>query len=332
MGSGTHTLSEAVLKFAGISPQKEGQSGGYIPVPLCQKMMQSESASLPDAIFVVSSLPSQTAKMLVTKHGYRLVPLPFGEAFALESLTRDERELRGQAAHTIDKGRTYAAVIPAFTYGVEPPMPPEPLPTLGNRLLLVANKDVDSRAVVQLIEALFATEFAKIIRPPLDPKLMDLPPELPWHNGADIYRQRNHPIVSGDVLNLAQKGVAILAAGLSGLVVLWGWLRQRRQSEKAKEFRQLLNQVTKLDDEAMRLEETGAAELSALLVLRSQLAQLRSEALDRFTEGELDDNDLMASLLEHVNISRDHITRLIAQRRHGDFGPDSEPPNGISHQ
>ena len=317
IGSGTHTLSVAVLKFAGLSPRVEGQAGGYIPAPLCQKKMQGNGADLPDAIFVVSSLPSQTARLLVTKHGYRLVPLPFGEAFALESLTRDERALRGQAAHTIDKGRTHATVIPAFTYGIEPPTPAEPLPTLGNRLLLVANKDVDNRAVMQLIEALFATEFAKIIRPPLDPKLMDMPPELPWHNGAELYRRRNQPVVSGDVLNVAQKGIAILAAGLSGLVVLWRWLRQRRQSDQAREFRQLLNQVSKVDDEAMRLEETGAADMKSLLALRGQLSQIRTEALDRFGDGELDDNHLMASLLAHVGSSRDHLTRLIAQRAAG---------------
>ncbi|HMF14484.1 MAG TPA: hypothetical protein VKE94_19345, partial [Gemmataceae bacterium] len=202
-------------------------------------------------------------------------------------------------------------------YGIEPPTPAEPLPTLGNRLLLVANKDVDNRAVMQLIEALFATEFAKIIRPPLDPKLMDMPPELPWHNGAELYRRRNQPVVSGDVLNVAQKGIAILAAGLSGLVVLWRWLRQRRQSDQAREFRQLLNQVSKVDDEAMRLEETGAADMKSLLALRGQLSQIRTEALDRFGDGELDDNHLMASLLAHVGSSRDHLTRLIAQRAAG---------------
>jgi hypothetical protein len=215
----------------------------------------------------------------------------------------------------VEWGRAYVAVIPAFTYGVEPPTTAEPLLTLGKRLLLVAHKDVDNLAVVQRIEGLYATDFAKIIRPPLDAKLMDLPPELPWHPGAQHYRQRNRPIVSGDVLNFTQKGVTILAAVLSGVVVLWQWLWQRRLAAKAKEFRQLLNQVTKLDDEAKRLEEDGAADMKILLSLRRQLAQIRSAALDRFTNGELNDNDLMADLLAHVSSSLDYLTGLIAQRR-----------------
>jgi TRAP-type uncharacterized transport system substrate-binding protein len=315
VGSGTHTLAVAVLEFAGLAPRGPGTPGGYVPVTLCQKALGAATAAaeLPDAIFLVSSLPSPPVKHLVTRHGYRLVPLPFGEAFALESLTREDRRQRDQSAHTIDKGRTFAAVIPAFAYGVEPAAPPAPLPTLGNRLLLVAHKDVNIRAAAQLIDALFTTEFAAIIRPPLDTRLMEQPPELPWHNGAELYRQRNRPIVSGDVLNYAQKSTAILAGGLSGLVVLWQWIRARRQAEQVGEFRRLLNQVTKLDDEVMRREESGDLSASALLALRGQLMQLRSDALDRFTEGELEDHDLMASFLAHVSAGRDHINRLIAQ-------------------
>jgi hypothetical protein len=143
---------------------------------------------------------------------------------------------------------------------------------------------------------------------------MDLPPELPLHRGAELYRARNQPLVSGDVLNYAQKGAAILGAGLSGLVVLWQWFKNRRQADKAREFRQLLNQVTKLDEEAMHHEESGA-DVSALLALRGRLTQLRNEALDRFTEGELDDNQLMTSFLAHVGAARDYATRLILQRR-----------------
>jgi TRAP-type uncharacterized transport system substrate-binding protein len=313
--TGDHTLSVAVLAFAGLMPQVEGKAGGYVPRQLdLQKLMTASSADLPDAIFLVASLPSRVATHLVTKHGYRLVPLPFGEAFALSSLAREQGQ--PQKSHTIDSGRTYPATIPAFTYGLEPAMPPAPLPTLGNRLLLVANKDVDPRAIEKLIECIFASKFAQVVRPPLDAKLMDLPPELPWHDGAEAYRQGNRPVVSGDVLNLAQKGTAILGCLLSGLVVLWGWLQRRRQANKAMEFRQLLNDVTRLDDQAMHLEERGKATVDELLSLRGHLAQLRSTALDRFAEGELDDNELMASFLAHANSSRDNLTRLIAQHRH----------------
>src|SRR5262249_44802093 len=78
--------------------------------------------------------------------------------------------------------------------------------------------------------------------------------------------------------------------------------------------RQLLNEVTRLDEEAAKQDESGA-EVSVLVDLHSRLTQLRNDALDRFTEGELNDTHLMASLLAHVAAARENVTRLIAQRR-----------------
>src|SRR5262249_26807363 len=157
---------------------------------------------------------------------------------------------------------------------------------------------------------------ARIIHPPLDAKLMDLPPEMPWHDGAELYRQRNRPVVSGDVMSLAQKGSAILGAALSGLVVLVGWLIGRRKARKAREFRKALNEVGRLDEEATSREERGNVSADELLALRGQLTQLRAAALDRYAEGELDDNELMSCFLAQVNSSRDHLTRLITRHRH----------------
>src|SRR5262249_56161106 len=96
------------------------------------------------------------------------------------------------------KGGVRAGTIPAFTKGVDPPVPDKPLVTFGTRLLLVAHKDVPPRAAYRLVEATYAAEFGKIVRPPLDPKLMDLPPEFPWHDGSVLYQDRNSPLLSGE--------------------------------------------------------------------------------------------------------------------------------------
>src|SRR5262249_22163758 len=81
-GSGTHALAVQVLEFAGLRPRADGSDRGYIPRPMSRQEMFAEEdpARLPDAVFLVSSLPSLTVKYLVTRHGYRLVPLRFGEA------------------------------------------------------------------------------------------------------------------------------------------------------------------------------------------------------------------------------------------------------------
>jgi TRAP-type uncharacterized transport system substrate-binding protein len=313
VGSGTHTLAVAVLAFAGLTPGAGGR-GEYVSRHASfDELTLEPDGDLPDAIFLVSSLPSRRAKALVTGHGYRLVPLPFGEAFSLEALA--DGEPTPGAAHTIDKGRTLPATIPAFTYGVEPPVPPAALPTLGNRLLLVAHKDLDPRTMERLIGVLFESQLAQRVHPPLDAASLDLPPEFPWHDGAESYRRRNRPVVSGDLMSLAQKGTAILAAAGSGLVMLVGWLLERRKARKAVAFRKVLNEVSRIDEEVTHREEEGNASADELLAARGQLMQLRASALDRYTEGDLDDDHLMACFLLHVNSSRDNLARLIARHR-----------------
>jgi hypothetical protein len=165
------------------------------------------------------------------------------------------------------------------------------------------------------------------MHPPLDPKLMDLPPEMPWQDGAELYRQRNRPMVSGDVMNLAHKGSATLAAAVSGLVVLAGWLLGRRKARKALEFRKMLNEVSRLDEEATCREERGNVSAEELLALRNQLTRLRAAALDRYAEGDLDDNELMSCFLSQVNSSRDHLTRLIIRHRRSPAPAQPAAPN-----
>jgi TRAP-type uncharacterized transport system substrate-binding protein len=325
MGTGTHTLAVQVLEFAGLRARADGSGRGYIPMPMGRQQMLAENdARLPDAVFVLSSLPSRLAQELVTRHGYRLVPLPFGEAFALGSLTDLERRARAEDGG-LDKGRTFATTIPAFTYGVEPPVPPQPLPTLGNRLILVAHKDVAPQAVHELIGAIYSSQFAEVVRPPLDPRLIDMPPEFPWHNGALLYQERNKPLVSGAVMDSTHKALAIAAAALSGLFVVWQWLKLRAESGVGAEFKRYIQRVTHIEEQALRVESGQPGDVGRLRALGSELTQLKAEALGRFVEGELKGKELMAALLAHVADARDLLTRLIAVEHDRCQGVRHEP-------
>src|SRR5262249_57383151 len=106
------------------------------------------------AVFLLTSAPAHTISHLVHRHGYRLVPLPFAEAFALDSLAQPaEIQLSAVAPGSIVKGRVQAATIPAFSYSLDPPLPDKPLLPFGTRLLLVAHKDVPPRAAYRLVPA-----------------------------------------------------------------------------------------------------------------------------------------------------------------------------------
>jgi TRAP-type uncharacterized transport system substrate-binding protein len=327
-GSGTHTLSVSVLAFAGLRPRMGDTQSGYVPMPMSGKQMlaASDASRLPDAVFVVSSLPSGTVKELVARYEYRLVPLPFGEALSLEALNKQPGQV-GTEEHQLDKARTYATTIPAFTYGVEPPVPEAPLPTLGNRLLLVGHKDVDRQAARRLIQAVYASEFARIVRPPLDTKLMEMRPEFPWHAGARLHLEHSQPLVSKDVMEYSQKAAAILAGVATGLFALWQWFQLRREAARFEEFKRYINQVSRIEEEARQLERNPARNVKPLLELQERLGGLKTEALDRFTDGELEGKELMVGFLAHIRDARDYLTELIAQMREN----PSAVPSGMSH-
>jgi TRAP-type uncharacterized transport system substrate-binding protein len=316
VGSGTHSLAQEVLDFAGLRQRGPDNPDGYTPMTLSSRQLlgEKDKARLPDAIFMVSSLPSDVVHSLVVNCGYRLVALPFGEAFALQSRgVSDSGEATAFHGHHIDKGRTYTTSIPAFTYSLDPPVPAALLPTLGSRLLLVAHKDVDPLAARKLVEGTFAAEYAKNSRPPLDARLMDLPPEFPWHEGSRLYRERNQPIVSGQMMDSMHKGFAILAAVASGLFVLWQWSKQRAQFTLAGGFTKYIDQVARIEEQARRLENDPSGALTELQGIREKLGLLKTEALHRFAEGELMGKELLSGFLLLVNDARDFVTCLIDQ-------------------
>src|SRR5262245_17794145 len=186
IGSGTHSLATAVLQFAGLQPRERDAEHGYtaVSIPRQQLFAEPDVTRLPDAVFLVSTLPSVTITFLVNRHGYRLVALPFAEAFALGTLSH-----AADAPHTAGNGRVVlgrvqAVTIPPYTYGLEPTVPEKALPTIGTRLQLVAHKDVPARAIYELVDSAYSSEFGQIVRPPLDARLMDRPSVSPWHAAA----------------------------------------------------------------------------------------------------------------------------------------------------
>src|SRR5262249_48126311 len=154
---GTHDLARDVLKFAGLEPKRGDGSGDYTIVTLsyAELLEDREPASLPDAVFTVSGLPSPVVRALMATKHYHLAALPFGEAFALDALDPGDSATSPRPnglRNEISRVKIFPAVIPPFTYGVEPARPPREITTFGPRLLLVANENVPTRAVRQLLE------------------------------------------------------------------------------------------------------------------------------------------------------------------------------------
>jgi TRAP-type uncharacterized transport system substrate-binding protein len=309
-GSGTEALARVVLEYDGLRPGRPGAlgDGEYDLMHLSHKQLQdiTDQKNLPDAAFTVSALPTAAVEHLVNL-GYRLVPLPFCEALALQGLLR--------ADMLVDRVHLQETQIPAFTYGHEPAVPATPLPTIGTRIIVVANKKVPVEAVKRLLGVIYLTDFAEVARPPLDPALLDLPPEFPLHPGTEKFKQRNKPLIWGDAVDSLEKTASLLGVIITGLFFIWQWALRRYRRRRELGFESYLLKVTAIEREALQLELASRLELAPLLALQGDLGRIKAEALERFTLGKLEGEGLMSGFLTHANDARDYLARLILHAR-----------------
>jgi TRAP-type uncharacterized transport system substrate-binding protein len=313
-GSGTYLLATDLMAFSGLRATTDytGTARSYADLE-----RETERSRLPDAAFTVSTLPSPIARHLVTKHRYRLAPLPFREAFALGALEQEQAgpDPPDPAVTRIDRRHVYDATIPAFAYEIEPGVPPETIHTLGTQLLLVARKDVAAITIRRLLEVMFNSPFSQVLQPPLDGRQLESPPELPWHDGTTDYVRRNSPLIAGDVIDLVEKEVSILGVLAGGVFCLSQWLRRQFRRRRERSFEAYILRVARVEREALMLSRAPTLDLPALLQLQDDLTRIKGEALERFACGELDGEELMSGFLVHASDARDFLARLILHER-----------------
>lgn len=286
-GSGTRALSLSVLALAGIDPETEITEESHTYAEL------GELEELPDAIFTVSSLPSPTARFLIEERDYRLVPLPFGDALGLSNVA------------------VQSGVIPAYTYGWDPAMPRQDLPTVATRMIVIAHRDAPEEAIRTLLAALHSERFLRQanLRPP-DDSLLDRP-EMALHPGTISWMHRNDPVLTSEGI----QGIESLRSFLVSLVIagflFLRWYRARNRHG----LDSYLAEVTKIDSEALEAERAPTLELSKLLSLRARLGDAKRRALAAFSAGNIHSEELLASFLTHVSDVRSHLNAMILHER-----------------
>lgn len=313
-GSGTYALAADVMAFSGLHAEVDyvASTLGY-----AELARETDRSRLPDAVFTVSTLPSPIARHLVTKHRYRLISLPFHEAFVLGALDQDNAPARlsGEMASPIDRRFVYDATIPAFAYEIEPGVPPEAIHTLGTRLLLIARNDVPATTIRRLLAVIFSSPFSQVLQPPLEAKLLESPPELLWHDGTIAYIRHNSPLIFGEVIDLVEKEVSIVGVLAGGLFFLTQWVRRRYRWRRERSFEEYILQVAEVERRALEVSRAPTLDLAALLQLQDDLTRIKGEALQRFADGEIDGEVLMSGFLAHASDARDFLMRLILHER-----------------
>ena len=224
LGMGTHTvmygLSQEILSFVGLGPRD------YRPLVMSFEELSIEThrERLPDAAFISTMPPSDLVRRLVVQFDYRLVPLPFGDAFRLTAL---HRAAQSDPNEVIRKEHIVDATIPAYAYEASPAVPPQAIATLGLRVLLITNVKTHRATVVKVLDLVIGSRFAEAMQPSLDAGIVRQHAELPWHEGALDYRRRDEPLITGEGIGVISNALQILLPAGGTLLLVAGWLRNR---------------------------------------------------------------------------------------------------------
>jgi TRAP-type uncharacterized transport system substrate-binding protein len=313
----SYHICQDVLSFVGLFSTIERKSGEHAldqmtPQEALEELRRIESlegpervaaiARLPDAVMFFAPPPSQLARRLVTSLGYRLVPLPFAEAYGLDRLNPPTAE-----GIQIDRSMLTPGVIPAYTYGSNPPEPASDCPTIRVPLMLIARDDADPQAVFLLLQTIYESPLTTAFRPP---PLTEQVSAFPLHAGMEHYLRRNDPLLTPEVAAKLGTLAGAMGAFLSGTIALYSFLRLRHLNH----FEYYYREIGHIEMLARGIEEESKAatdpELLRATLLR-RLTTMKCKALQDFADGGLKGEGLMAGIIALINDTRESLAEMV---------------------
>jgi TRAP-type uncharacterized transport system substrate-binding protein len=314
----THWIARDVLAFAGLHPSAPDHPGDYVAAEASPQQLREQLERLrdlagarreeavrkmPDAVFLLSTLPSILAHDLVGLAGYRLVALPFADAYCLDRIRQNEN-----GGARVDRAIFSAMDIPPYTYSVEPAVPAKPCRTIATRLLLIAYSESDAEAVARLSETVFDGAIAGLVDPV---PLKGHAPQFPLHPGTERYMRRSEPVLSPEMTAALGRAAGGLGALVSGIIALYSFLRLRQ----LRRFESYYKEIRRLELVARGQEQDPAAPpdpATRRAYLEERLLDLKSRALADFANGGLKGEGLMFGIVSLVNDTRASLARLTA--------------------
>jgi TRAP-type uncharacterized transport system substrate-binding protein len=316
----SYHVARDVLEFVGLRPTVEDKNGGYLIDPTSREQALRELARiqalgeparaeaiarLPDAAMFLAPLPSPFARQLVTGFGYKLVSLPFAEAYGLDRLNPPTAE-----GVRIERSMLTLGVIPAYTYGADPAEPAKECQTICAPLVLVAEDDVDPEAIRFLLETIYDSPLTSVIRPPALNEQVNV---FPRHRGTERYLHRNDPLLTPEVAYKFGTLGGGIGAFLSGVIAFYGFLRLRN----LRRFESYYREIEQIEMTARGLEDDPAVPTDVPSLrshLEGRLIALKCRVLKDFAEGGLRGEGLMAGIIALINDTRESLAGIATAR------------------
>jgi hypothetical protein len=264
----------------------------------------------------VDTLPAPLVDELIHVADYQLVSLPYATAMRL-----DHRRDHGSAVGKLENSRLESVTIPAFAYGINPPMPATDCETFGLRLLLVANQRTSTNAVLRVLRALDG-DIAEKYHFNLD--IANQATEFPLHPGAAAFAKGRKPMMMGELLEPVQNFFSVAGAAGAGALAIWGFLRGLKAVHPDVHLKQI-DQIERL----LRGEEHDAAAPAMprdlIDYLEARLAIVKQAAIDDYAHHRITREEALVSILTLVADTRHLLVQRRRQLDHGDIHPLGSP-------
>jgi TRAP-type uncharacterized transport system substrate-binding protein len=313
----SYHVARDVLEFVGLLATVHSKSGGsdidqMTPQAAFREMARIKSlgeparadaiAGLPDAFMFLAPLPSPAARQLIADFGYKLVHLPFAEAYGLDRLNPPSPE-----GVRVDRSMLSPGAIPAYTYGSNPAEPARECQTICAPLIMVAQDDADPAAVSSLLETIYDSPLTNAVRPPA---LNEQVNAFPRHAGTERHLHRNDPLLTPEVGARLVAVAGGIGAFLSGVIAFYSFLRLRNLNR----FESYYREIGQIEMIARGLEDDPAAPTDVASLrshLERRLTTLKCKVLTDFAVGGLKGEGLMAGIIALINDTRESLATMV---------------------
>lgn len=201
---GPSIVSNQILRFSGLVPEVD-----YVEANLSDEdLLSTKAEKLPDVIVQVSYAPSPTVDFLVQKRGYQLLEMPFPPSLAMRM------------------GWVSDAKILAYMYRISPAVPATDIRVVGVNLNLLANKNVDPRAVSKLLNVLYSPQVSSRFGVPISEDKILTPSGFPISDGTSMYIASKQPIITSQMIDQIKGAFGLIMTLLSIALVIFKWFKE----------------------------------------------------------------------------------------------------------
>lgn len=208
---GPSIVSNQILRFSGLTPEVDYVESNFSD----EQLLSMKPDKLPEVIVQVSFAPSATVDFLVQKRGYQLLEMSFPPSLAMRM---------GWVADT---------KILAYMYQISPPVPSTDIRVVGVNLNLLANKDVDPRAIAALLPVLYSPQISSRFNFPILEDKMLTPSGFPISDGTEMYLASKQPLITAQMIEQIKGIFGLVMSLLSIALVVFKWFKAPDETQIA---------------------------------------------------------------------------------------------------